>query len=79
MSPEEREKWQALATKAREKLEIILDSGDCNPAVIARIAEIAADRGWGKPVQAVEMTGEDGGPIGFRYVDPGTPTTTGTE
>lgn len=63
MDPAERGKWADLAKKAREKLEILLETGECNPTVVARIAEIAANRAWGTPQQSVELTGEDGGPI----------------
>lgn len=54
MSPEERERWKALATKARGKLEALVDSADCPPNTLTKIAEIASDQAYGKPVQAVE-------------------------
>jgi len=60
MDPAERAKWADLAKKAREKLEILLETGECNPTVVARIAEIAANRAWGTPVQAVELSDPDG-------------------
>jgi hypothetical protein len=54
MSPEEREHWKALAAKARGKLEALVDSADCPPNTLTKIAEIASDQAYGKPVQAVE-------------------------
>lgn len=37
---------------------------------LIKITELAADRGYGKAIQAVELGGADGGAIGFRFVDP---------
>ena len=54
MPPEERAKWLALSEKARDKLDIMIDSADCPPNIVAKIAEIATDRAWGKAIQAVE-------------------------
>lgn len=70
MSPEERIAWQALATKCREKIELLVESGELPPATLAKFAELALDRAYGKAIQAVELGGADGGAIGFRFVDP---------
>lgn len=59
----EREAWNALALKARAKLEGLIDSGECPPNVLAKIAELAADRSWGKPIQSIEAEIEDRRPI----------------
>ena len=72
MSKEEREAWQALATKCRTKIEELIDAGDIPPMTLAKFAELALDRAYGKAIQAVELGGADGGTIGFRFVDPPT-------
>lgn len=63
MSPEERERWKALAAKARTKLEEMVDSGDCPPNTLTKIAEIASDQAYGKPVQAIEADVTERRPI----------------
>jgi hypothetical protein len=70
MSAKEREAWQALSTKCRTKLDALADKEDLPPATLVKIAELATDRGYGKAVQSVELSGGDGTPIGFQFVDP---------
>jgi hypothetical protein len=70
MSAEDREAWQALSTKCRTKLDALADKEDLPPATLVKIAELATDRGYGKAVQSVELSGGDNGPIGFKFVDP---------
>jgi hypothetical protein len=67
MPPEERERWKALAAKARAKLEEMVDSGDCPPNTLTKIAEIASDQAYGKPVQAIEADVTERRPI---VIDP---------
>lgn len=62
MTPEERTAWRILANKSREKLAEILDAEDVAPSVVAKIAEISANRAWGMPMQAVAFEDEDGKP-----------------
>jgi hypothetical protein len=54
MPPELRKKWADLSDKTLAKLETLAETGECPPNVLVKIAEIATDRAWGKPVQAVE-------------------------
>lgn len=54
MPPEERQAWEILAKEAREKLAARLADPEISNGLLAKIAELAADRAWGKPVQAVE-------------------------
>jgi hypothetical protein len=54
MPPELRKKWADLSDKTLAKLETLAAGGECPPNVLVKIAEIATDRAWGKPVQAVE-------------------------
>lgn len=60
MSKEEREAWQALATKCRIKIEALLEAGDLLPKDLAKFAELALDRAYGKAIQAVELGDPDG-------------------
>jgi hypothetical protein len=66
MPPEERAAWMALATKARGKLEAMLEDGSLPPAIVARIAEVASDMAWGKPMQAVELSGDGDNPVDIK-------------
>jgi hypothetical protein len=70
MSKEEREAWQALATKCRVKMEKLIESGELPPATLAKFAEVALDRAYGKAIQSVDISPGDGGGIGFSFVDP---------
>ena len=54
MPPEEREEWVILAKLGRELLRARMQSPDASGNLIAKATEIANDRAWGKPVQAVE-------------------------
>jgi hypothetical protein len=54
MPPEEREEWRLLAKLGREKLKERMERPDASDSLIAKATEIANDRAWGKPVQAVE-------------------------
>lgn len=65
MPPEEREAWRALAIKSRVKLDELLDDPETPIQMIPKIAEIANNRAWGTPMQSVELTGADGGPLAF--------------
>jgi hypothetical protein len=60
MSKEEREAWQALATKCRVKMDKLIESGELPPATLAKFAEVALDRAYGKAIQAVELGDPDG-------------------
>jgi hypothetical protein len=55
ITPEERKAWEVLAIKARSKLEEILEADDVQPQVVTKIAEIASNRAWGTPTQAIEL------------------------
>lgn len=70
MSQEEREAWQALATKCRTKIQELVDAGEIPPMTLAKFAELALDRAYGKAIQAVELGDPSGGPVAFRFVDP---------
>ncbi len=70
MSKEEREAWQALATKCRTKIEALVDSGEVPPVTLAKFAELALDRAYGKAIQAIDIGDPDGRPLAFRFVDP---------
>lgn len=63
MPEEEREKWRALATKARDKLQELIDSGEANPQLIAKIAELAANRAYGMPRQDIDLDANLGGAL----------------
>jgi hypothetical protein len=52
--PEEQANWEALAKKGPTVLETLLTDPECPHNVRVKIIEIATDRAWGKPVQAVE-------------------------
>jgi hypothetical protein len=60
MSKGEREAWQAFATKCREEMEALLAKGGLAPKDIARFAEVALDRAYGKAIQSVELGDPDG-------------------
>jgi hypothetical protein len=66
MPPEEREAWRVLAKKARDKLDAMLENGDVQPMFVAKVVELASDRAWGKPQQAVELSGDSDSPIDIR-------------
>jgi len=53
----------------------ILDDESSRPPDIIRAAEAIINRAYGTPQQSIELTGLEGGPIGFRFVDPPTPDT----
>jgi hypothetical protein len=65
MTPEEREKWKALANKCLARLNDLADDEDASPQFLVKCAEVAANRAWGTPTQAIELTGPNGGPIEF--------------
>ena len=60
INPEERKAWEVLAIKARSKLEEILSADDVQPQVVTKIAEIAANRAWGTPTAAIELSDPNG-------------------
>lgn len=74
MSAEEREAWQALSTKCRAKLEEIASREDTHPAIIVKIADLATDRGYGKAVQAIDFSAQEGTKVDFSFVAPPTST-----
>lgn len=48
----------------QKAVETLIALMDCNsPAVQQRAADSILDRAWGKPSQAIEMTGSEGGPL----------------
>jgi len=55
------------APHAVERLAELVDSADEKVAVAA--AQAILDRGYGKPRQALEVTGEDGGPLQIQAPD----------
>ena len=63
MPPELRKKWTDLSEKTLGKLATMAETGDCPPAVLVKIAELSADRAWGKPVQSVEAEVTERRPI----------------
>ena len=69
MSPEVRADWQALADKCLAKCKEIADRDDIRPETLIKLTEVAADRGYGKPAQALEITPPDGGKVSFEFVD----------
>ena len=60
MSKAEREAWEAVATKCRTKIETLLATGELAPRDIAKFAELALDRAYGKAIQSVELGDPDG-------------------
>ena len=56
-----KEAAQAYGLEAIERLAELMRSD--NPAVVVKAAQVLLDRGFGKPEQAVEMTGADGAPL----------------
>jgi len=64
MPDELKEAFKAAAPKALQTLMDILDNGDKN-ADRLRAAEVLLDRGYGKPVQAIEAEITDLRPIVF--------------
>jgi hypothetical protein len=63
MTPEEREKWKALANKCLARLNELADDGGASPQFLVKCAEVAANRAWGTPTQAIEVSGADGGAV----------------
>lgn len=62
--PEElKQAFRALAPEALKTLESVMRSSKARPGDRIRAAETILNRGYGTPVQAVEVTGRDGGPI----------------
>jgi hypothetical protein len=74
MEPGEREAWQALSTKCRAKLDVLADKEDLPPATLVKIAELATDRGYGKAVQAIDFSAQEGTKVDFSLVSPPTAT-----
>lgn len=60
-APEVKELARSHTARAIERLAYWLDSDNAKASVAAALALL--DRAWGRPTQAVEMTGKDGGPI----------------
>jgi hypothetical protein len=48
----------------------IMNETSCPPAARVSAASALLDRGWGKPVQSMEHSGHDGGPIETLSQDP---------
>lgn len=62
--PEElKEAFKALAPKAVETLASIMSNDNAKDSDRVRAAEVILDRGYGKPKQQTELTGEDGNAI----------------
>lgn len=61
-SKEEMERW---IEGCRGNVDILIEIRDTAKKTSDRLRaiEILEDRAYGKPLQAVEMTGEDGGPV----------------
>ena len=57
-----------LTPQAIERLEKILTDDDAPAAAHTKAVEIILDRGWGKAKQSVELTGENGGPVGIEVI-----------
>lgn len=60
---------RAYTTQALETLAHICTAGESEAARVSA-ANALLDRGYGKPVQATEVTGADGGPIETTSVTP---------
>jgi hypothetical protein len=67
MPESEREEWQKLAKLAREELERRMNNPEASDNLIAKVAELATDRAYGKPIQAVEADITERRPI---LIDP---------
>ena len=65
--PEEQANWEALAKKGPAILDSMITDPECPHTVKVKIIEIATDRAWGKPVQAVEADITERRPI---LIDP---------
>ncbi len=46
----------------------VMNQGDAPAAARVSAAQALLDRGWGKPLQAVEHSGDGGGPITFTWL-----------
>lgn len=74
--PEEiRDAARAASPKAIETLIKIMDNDDCNDGERIKAAVAILNRAYGTPAQSVEISGKEGGPIGFKFVDPPSPST----
>ena len=63
MPEEEREAWKKLAKLAREELEKRVLKEGASDSLIAKATEIANDRAWGKPIQAIDAEVTERRPI----------------
>jgi hypothetical protein len=64
MPPEERERWKAVSSKSLKGIEDLLEADKAPPlAILLKIAEISADRAYGKPVQAIDAEVTERRPI----------------
>jgi len=59
---------QAHGPEAINKLVKILTTSDSDTACIAAAKELL-DRGYGKAMQGVELTGKDGEPVAFKQIE----------
>lgn len=74
MTPEQRKRWQALAEACLDKLEEMANDPETPKQLIVKITELAADRGWGKAIQAVDFSAQEGTKVDFSFVAPPTST-----
>jgi hypothetical protein len=58
---------RAYTEKAIETLGGIMSQPSCPETARVAAATALLDRGWGKPTQALEHTGEEGGPIAITW------------
>ena len=58
-----REACQRITLENLPRIEALLKRPKLNPLALIRALEFVADRGFGRPQQALEMSGPDGGPI----------------
>lgn len=59
---------QQYGPEAIHKLVNILQTSDSDQACIAAVKELL-DRGYGKAMQGVELTGKDGQPVEFKQIE----------
>lgn len=65
-----RDACRAASIEAINILLELMRSEDTNAGERIKAANTILNRAWGTPVASVEITGKEGGPIGFRFVDP---------
>lgn len=63
-----RDMCRAHTAMAVKTLVEIAENPDAPPSARTTAAQYLLDRGWGRPAQAVEVTGEGGGPVTLRVL-----------